>query len=205
MTPFLEIRSVAIPMPAENVDTDQIIPARFLKYSRAGGYGQFLFHDQRFDMNAMGRADFVLNQPKYRSAQILVAGANFGCGSSREGAVYALADHGIRCVIAPSFGQIFYKNCFNNGVLAAKVAASDIAALMAGQRAGEATTLHVDLARKTISAAGGIEVTFDVESFFQTMLLKGVDELGLTLGLRKEIAAFEAKYSDRFGFLTRTD
>lgn len=201
MKAFHELTSIAAPMPAENIDTDQIIPARFLKYSRSGGYGQFLFHDQRFDLNGAEKPDFVLNRPEFRTAAILVAGTNFGCGSSREGAVYALADHGIRCVIAPSFGQIFYKNCFNNGVLAARVATPAIGKLMSAARAGQA--LHIDLDRAVISVPGEADVAFDIETFFRAMLLKGVDELGLTLGLEETIDDFETKYSERFGFLAR--
>ncbi|MBE2278411.1 MAG: 3-isopropylmalate dehydratase small subunit, partial [Rhodobacteraceae bacterium] len=122
MTPFTALTSVAAPLRLANLDTDQIIPARFLRHPRSPGYGNFLFHDLRFDSAGQERRDFILNRPPFRQARILVAGPNFGGGSSREGAVFALADFGIRCVIAPSFGQIFYKNCIGNGVLPARLA-----------------------------------------------------------------------------------
>ena len=204
MRAFRTLTAVAAPMPAENIDTDQIIPARFLKHSRAEGYGGFLFHDQRLDQDGAEKPGFILNKPEFRDARIIVAGPNFGGGSSREGAVYALADYGIRCVVAPSFGQIFYKNCFANGLLAARAAAPDIAVLMSAANASGSHTLHVDLERTRISTPDGVaEIGFEVEPFFATMLLQGVDELGLTLGLRDEIAAFEERYFDRFGFLKR--
>ncbi len=204
MKAFHTLTAIAAPMPAENIDTDQIIPARFLKYSRAEGYGNFLFHDQRFDQHGGERPGFVLNRPEFRKAQIIVAGPNFGGGSSREGAVYALADYGIRCVIAPSFGQIFYKNCFANGLLAAKADAADIETLMLAVEASDSNLLQVDLEQTSISVpTGGVRIGFEVEPFFATMLLQGVDELGLTLGLRDEISAFEERYFDRFAFLKR--
>jgi len=201
MTPFKILTSTAVPFRVANVDTDQIIPARFLRHKRSDGYGQFLFHDQRFDEDGQEISDFVLNRPEYRDAQVLIAGDNFGSGSSREGAVFALKDHGIRCVIAPSFGQIFYRNCFNNGLLPAIVEKSEITRLVSGAAQSQ-HRLHVDLEAQTISVPQtDTVVTFEVEPFFREMLLKGVDELGLTLELTDEIKTFEAKYFKEFAFL----
>lgn len=202
MTPFTVLTSTAAPLRVSNVDTDQIIPARFLRHKRSDGYGQFLFHDQRFDENGQQIPDFVLNRPEFRNAQILVAGDNFGSGSSREGAVFALQDHGIRCVIAPSFGQIFYRNCFNNGVLPAIVQKSEITRLVSAAAAGSDHRLHVDLEEQTISVPQSeTVVNFEVEPFFREMLLKGVAELGLTLELTDNIKAFEKQYLEEFAFL----
>ena len=202
MTPFTVLTSIAAPLRVSNVDTDQIIPARFLRHKRSDDYGQFLFHDQRFDENGQQIPDFVLNRPEFRNAQILVAGENFGSGSSREGAVFALQDHGIRCVIAPSFGQIFYRNCFNNGVLPAIVQKSEITRLVSAAAAGSDHRLHVDLEEQTISVPqSGTVVNFEVEPFFREMLLKGIAELGLTLELTDKIKAFEKQYLEEFPFL----
>lgn len=203
MKPFSALTANAALMRAENIDTDQIIPARFLKYPREGGYQGFLFHDQRLDQSGAPRPEFALNKPEAKDAQILVAGANFGNGSSREGAVYALADYGIRCVIAPSFGPIFYKNCFSNGLLPARIGEEAINALVEPFSPKDKIHLTVDLSEKTISNKFGIEARFEIEPFFQEMLMKGVDELGLTLGLIGRIAEFEAAYFDRFRFLKR--
>lgn len=198
--PFTTLRSPAAVLPEDNIDTDQIIPARFLKYSRADGYGRFLFHDRRFRPDESIDQSFVLNRDGCRDARIIVAGANFGGGSSREGAVYALVDYGIRCVIAPSFGPIFYKNCFSNGLLPARVQATDMTALSAldGNCGAELT---VDLEATAITLPDGRTIGFEIEPFFREMLLKGVDEIGLTLGMRDEIAAFEKAYLDKFWFL----
>ncbi len=166
MTPFTVLTSIAAPLRVSNVDTDQIIPARFLRHNRSEGYGQFLFHDQRFDENGQQIPDFVLNRPEFRHAQILLAGDNFGSGSSREGAVFALQDHGIRCVIAPSFGQIFYRNCFNNGVLPAIVQKSEITRLVSAAAAGSDHRWQVDLEEQTISVPqSGTISNFEVEPF----------------------------------------
>jgi 3-isopropylmalate/(R)-2-methylmalate dehydratase small subunit len=202
MTPFTVLTSTAAPLRVSNVDTDQIIPARFLRHNRSEGYGQFLFHDQRFDENGQQIPDFVLNRPEFRHAQILLAGDNFGSGSSREGAVFALQDHGIRCVIAPSFGQIFYRNCFNNGVLPAIVQESEITRLVSTAAAGSDHRLHVDLEEQTLSVPQSeAVVNFEVEPFFRELLLKGIAELGLTLELTDNIKAFEKQYLEEFAFL----
>ncbi len=151
MAPFTTVQSRAIRLPAPNIDTDQIVPARFLRNPRSAGYAGFLFHDLRFDPAGQAIPAFALNQPELRDARILLAGANFGCGSSREGAVYALADWGIRCVIAPSFGDIFRNNCYKNGVLPVALAEPEIAALAATDG-----PLTVDLAAQTVSAGNRV-------------------------------------------------
>ncbi len=203
MTPFTALTSVAAPLRLANLDTDQIIPARFLRHPRNPGYGGFLFHDLRFDGDGQERGDFVLNRPPFRQARILVAGSNFGGGSSREGAVFALADFGIRCVIAPSFGQIFYKNCVGNGVLPARLAEDAIDGLLAATEAetgtGGARPLCVDLEAQQITAPQtGAAASFEIEPFFREMLLRGLNEIGMTQAHHAEIEAFEAAYLHRF-------
>ena len=203
MKAFQTITATAAPLLADNVDTDQIIPARFLKYPREGGYGSFLFHDQRIDASGARRADFVLNQPEFENAEILVAGPNFGNGSSREGAVYALANSGIRCVIAPSFGQIFYKNCVINGIVPAIVSSSIFEKFVTELR-GASFRLTVNLQELSLTPEGGHRFEFKLEPFYQKMLMDGVDEIGLTLSLRAKIDAFENAYYEHFPFLKRT-
>ncbi|MSP67310.1 MAG: 3-isopropylmalate dehydratase small subunit [Alphaproteobacteria bacterium] len=194
MRPFTTLAAVAAPMDAVNVDTDQIIPARFLKYPRSGGYGGFLFHDLRFGDDGSERPDFVLNQEPFRAAQILVANTNFACGSSREGAVYALADFGIRAVVAPSFGDIFHANCLKNGLLPIRLPAATVAALRAALHAAPGGRIAIDLAQRQLTAPGGSSHDFEIDPHWQRMLLEGLDELGLTLTQLAEIEAFEAGY-----------
>jgi 3-isopropylmalate/(R)-2-methylmalate dehydratase small subunit len=195
MEPFTKLTAVAAPYDAVNADTDQIVPARFLKYARApDGYGNYLFHDLRFDEAGGERPDFVLNQPAYRDAGILVTNTNFGCGSSREGAVYALADHGIRAVIGPSFGDIFYNNSLKNGLLPVVLGDEEAAALRAYLAAHPGAELTVDLEAQAVTAPDGTIHAFDLDPFWRDALLKGLDELGMTLELVPEIEAFEAGY-----------
>lgn len=194
MQPFTRLTAIAAPYDPINVDTDQIIPARFLKYPRSGGYGQFLFHDVRRTDDGGQRSDFVLNQPFFREAQIFVANANFACGSSREGAVYALSDVGIRSVIAPSFGDIFYNNCQKNGVVPVRLEASVCDHLRAMLNAQPGTALTVDLEQQLVIEPDGTRHGFTLDAFGREMILKGVDELGLTLSLVAEIEAFERAY-----------
>jgi 3-isopropylmalate/(R)-2-methylmalate dehydratase small subunit len=204
MEPFRTLTAVAVPYDLENVDTDQIIPARFLKYSRSGGYGQFLFHDQRRNEDGSQRADFVLNRPDYKGARILVTGENFGCGSSREGAVYALADSNFRAVIAPSFGQIFYNNCFKNGVLPVRLPYDTIKQIAARLKQNPGSSLTVDLERNVVMVdgpEGGQEIPFTVDAFWREALLAGVDEIGLSLTYGEKIAAFESDYHRQFDWL----
>ncbi|MEO8559689.1 MAG: 3-isopropylmalate dehydratase small subunit [Rhodospirillales bacterium] len=204
MDAFRKLTAVAAPYDLDNVDTDQIIPARFLKYPRSGGYGQFLFHDQRRNEDGSQRADFVLNRPDYKAARILVTGENFGCGSSREGAVYALADSNFRAVIAPSFGQIFHNNCFKNGILPVVLPHDRIKAIAARLKQNPGSFLTVDLERNVVivdGPNGDQEIPFTVDAFWREALLAGVDEIGLTLTYSEKIAAFERDYHKQFDWL----
>jgi 3-isopropylmalate/(R)-2-methylmalate dehydratase small subunit len=194
MEPFTRLDAVAAPMPVPNVDTDQIIPARFLRKPRKDGYGQYLFHDLRFDDSGSEQSTFVLNQAPYRGARILVADTNFGCGSSREQAVYALWDYGFRAVIAPSFGDIFYGNSLKNGFLPIVLAAEKMAALRAQIQQRPGGRLIVDLEQQRVTDLDGKSHRFEIDSFRKHCLLTGVDELDFTLRHRSEIEAFEQRY-----------
>jgi 3-isopropylmalate/(R)-2-methylmalate dehydratase small subunit len=195
--PFTRLTAVAAPMDLPNVDTDRIIPARFLRKPRSAGYGRFLFHDVRFDAEGREQPEFVLNRPAYRRAQILVAAENFGCGSSREMAVWALAGWGFRCVIAPSFGDIFFENCAKNGVLAVVLPAQTCEALRRQLHEGPGGTMTVDLEEQSVAAANGTLHRFTIDAFRKQALLTGQDEIALTLTYEKEIAAFEARRADQ--------
>ena len=197
MSQFQEFTAIAAPIEGVNVDTDQIIPARFLKFDRASGYGRFLFHDLRFDGNEREQPDYILNRAPFRAARILVADENFGCGSSREGAVYALVDYGIRTVIAPRFGDIFYNNCLRNGVLPALVTAADAAALRKILQAADDPVLTVDLPSQTICYGDAPPVGFSLDSFWRACLLEGVDEIGLALRQMPQIQAFERAHAEQ--------
>ncbi len=194
--PFTRLTAVAAPMDLPNVDTDRIIPARFLRKPKSAGYGQFLFHDVRFDAEGREQPEFVLNRPAYRRAQILVAAENFGCGSSREMAVWALAGWGIRCVIAPSFGDIFFENCAKNGVLAVLLPDQTCAALRRQLHEGPGGTMTVDLEEQSVAAANGTLHRFTIDAFRKQALLTGQDEIAFTLGYEKEIVTFEARRAD---------
>lgn len=197
MSHFRDFSAVAAPIEGVNVDTDQIIPARFLKFDRASGYGRFLFHDLRFEAEGRERPDFILNREPFRAARILVADENFGCGSSREGAVYALEGYGIRVVIAPRFGDIFYNNCLRNGVLPALVGVADAAALRRILHAASDPALTVDLQSQTIRYAEGQPIAFSLDAFWRDCLLEGVDEIGLALRQMPQIEAFERALAAR--------
>ena len=186
MEPFTTLTARAVPLDLVNVDTDRIIPARFLRQPRAAGYEKFLFHDLR-------EADpaFVLDRPEYRDAKILVAAENFGCGSSREGAVWALAGAGFRAWIAPSFGDIFFENSFKNGVLAIVLAHERAAAIRAMLHRDPASELTIDLAAQTVVLPDGSKEAFDVDPFRKECLLAGIDEIALTLRYEGAIAAYE--------------
>jgi 3-isopropylmalate/(R)-2-methylmalate dehydratase small subunit len=192
MEPFTRIDGVAVALPLPNVDTDQLLPARFLKVPRAQGYARLLLHDLRFDENGRERPDFPLNAPHARGAKILVAGRNFGGGSSREGAVYALVDFGIRCVIAPSFGDIFLGNATNNALLAAIVSDADAEALIAA--VGQTHRAVVDLQECRIRA-GDLSVNFKIDPVRRTKLLNGWDDIDMTNSYQADIDRFVA--SDR--------
>lgn len=189
MDRFTTLSAPAAPLALDNVDTDQIIPARFMKRSRAEGYGPVLLHDLRFDEAGTPRPDFVLNTPRHAGAKVLVAGRNFGSGSSREAAVYALWDYGIRCVIAPSFGDIFASNAVKNGLLPARVSEEDAATLQAWLNSANDTQLQVDLESCTITA-GGQTIPFSIDPVRRTQLLNGWDDLDLTRERAAAIASF---------------
>ncbi|MDQ2801622.1 MAG: 3-isopropylmalate dehydratase small subunit [Pseudomonadota bacterium] len=186
--------AVAAPLDGVNMDTDQILPARFLKADRARGYGQFLLHDLRFDEHGRERPEFVLNRPAFRHAQILVADANFGCGSSREGAVYALADFGIRAVVAPSFGDILFNNCLKNGIVPVRLPADVVARLRDALARAPGAEITVSLAAMTAVFPDGSAHPFALDAFWRECLLKGVDEIDLTLSEMAAIEAFERDY-----------
>ncbi len=200
MKPFTQVSGVAAALEGRNVDTDQIIPARFLKKNRAAGYGEYLFHDLRIDAQTQQPTSFVLNQDLFKQATILVADHNFGCGSSREGAVYTLADFGFRAVMAPSFGDIFYSNCLKNGLLPIRLDAqilSDLRKLITDTAAttGQTLQIAIDLAAQTVGWPGMDKaIHFDIDPFWRECLLKGVDEVALTLSYVKDIDAFEQKH-----------
>lgn len=195
MEKFTKISGVAAPMPLVNVDTDMIIPKQFLKTIKRSGLGVNLFDEMRYNQDGSEIADFVLNQPAYRNAQILVAGDNFGCGSSREHAPWALLDFGIRVVIAPSFADIFYNNCFKNGILPIVLPQEDVDKLMDDARRGANAVVSVDLENQVIAGPDGGEIGFEVDAFKKHCLLNGLDDIGLTLQKVDAIGAFEASYA----------
>jgi len=193
MEKFTSLTGVAAPLEITNVDTDMIIPKQYLKTIKRTGLGQGLFAELRYKEDGSENPDFVLNKPAYRSAKILVAGDNFGCGSSREHAPWALLDFGIRCVISTSFADIFYNNCFKNGILPIKVPTEDLAKLMDDARRGSNATLSVDLEAQQIRGPDGGVISFDIDPFRKHCLLHGLDDIGLTLQKASSIEAFEAK------------
>ncbi|MCV6597404.1 MAG: 3-isopropylmalate dehydratase small subunit [Mangrovicoccus sp.] len=195
MDKFTKLTGVAAPMPLINIDTDMIIPKMFLKTIKRSGLGKNLFDEMRFDGEGNEIADFVLNQPSYRNAEILVAGDNFGCGSSREHAPWALLDFGIRCVISTSFADIFFNNCFKNGILPIVLPQEDVDKLMDDAQRGANATITVDLENQTITGPDGGEIAFEVDAFRKHCLLNGLDDIGLTMEKAASIDAFEAKAS----------
>jgi 3-isopropylmalate/(R)-2-methylmalate dehydratase small subunit len=201
MEPFRRLDAIAVPLARANVDTDQIIPARFLRKPRDARYADYLFHDLRFDEGGAKRADFVLNAPAFEGARILVAERNFGCGSSRENAVYVLWDFGIRCVIAPSFGDIFFNNCLKNGLLPVVLPAPAVAALRAEIVAHPGVHVGVDLDHQKVTSPSGAVHGFEVDPFRRQCLLEGVDEIAFTLGHAEDIAAFERRQEADCGWL----
>jgi 3-isopropylmalate/(R)-2-methylmalate dehydratase small subunit len=176
-----------------NVDTDMIIPKQFLKTTKRTGLGSALFFEQRYNDDGSDKPDFVLNKPAYRKAQILVAGQNFGCGSSREHAPWALLDFGIRCVIAPSFADIFYNNCFKNGILPIALPQADVDKLMDDAERGANAVISVDLEKQEIRGPDGGCIKFEIDPFRKQCLLNGWDDIGLTLQHEKDISSFESQ------------
>ena len=193
MQAFTKLTGIAAPLPKANVDTDQIIPARFLKSISRSGFGKHLFANFRYMEDGSENPEFVLNQEPYRKAEVLVAFENFGCGSSREHAPWALLDFGIRCVISTGFADIFYNNCFKNGILPIALPQAEVDKLMDDAERGANATLTVDLASQTISGPDGGTIHFDIDPFRKHCLLNGLDDIGLTLEKSAAIASFEAK------------
>jgi len=190
---FTTLTGVAAPLKINNIDTDMIIPKQYLKTVKRTGLSAGLFSELRFDDNGRENPEFVLNRQAYRTAQILVAGDNFGCGSSREHAPWALLDFGIRCVISTSFADIFYNNCFKNGILPIKVSPEDLAKLMDDAERGANATLTVDLVAQEVRGPDGGSVKFDIDPHRKDCLLNGLDDIGLTMEKAGKIESFETK------------
>ena len=197
MEKFLTLRATAMPMDLADIDTDPLFPARFLQKPRKRGMQDYLFHDARFTENGEPRAEFILNHPSHAGAQILVGGRNFGCGSSREAAVYALYDYGFRAVIAPGFGDIFYNNCFKNGLLPVVVPPAEAGALCRHIAGHPDALVQINLDRQELTYPDGQVRHFEVDGFRKHCLLNGVDELGFTLSLQPDIAVFEYERARR--------
>jgi 3-isopropylmalate/(R)-2-methylmalate dehydratase small subunit len=193
MDKFDTLTGVAAPLEIMNVDTDMIIPKQYLKTIARTGLGRGLFSEMRFREDGSENPDFVLNKPAYRNAKILIAGDNFGCGSSREHAPWALLDFGVRCVISTSFADIFYNNCFKNGILPIKVSQAELEKLMDDAERGANAVLTIDLAAQEIRGPDGGVIKFDIDPFRKHCLLEGLDEIGLTLQKAEKIADFEAQ------------
>ena len=193
MDKFTTLTGIAAPMPLVNIDTDMIIPKQFLKTIQRSGLGKNLFDEMRYTQDGQEIPDFVLNQPAYRKAEIIVAGDNFGCGSSREHAPWALLDFGIRCVISTSFADIFYNNCFKNGILPIILPQDQVDILMADAKKGANARVTVDLQAQTVTTSDGQSFGFDVDPFRKHCLLNGLDDIGLTLEKVASIDSFEAK------------
>ncbi len=193
MKKFTTLTAVAAPLPMINVDTDKIIPKQFLRTVKRTGLAEGLFYELRFDEQGNPKPGFVLDQPAYRHAQILIAGENFGCGSSREHAPWALLDFGIRCVIAPSFADIFYNNCFKNGILPIRLPKEQVDLLLDDAARGANAVITVDLERQEIAGPDGSAIHFEVDPFRKHCLLNGLDDVGLTLEKAAKIDAYEAE------------
>ncbi len=196
MDKFTKLTGVAAPLPIINIDTDMIIPKDYLKTIKRTGLSKGLFAEMRFNEDGSENPDFVLNKPAYRQAQIIVAGDNFGCGSSREHAPWALLDFGIRCVISTSFADIFYNNCFKNGILPIQVTQEQLDALMDDASRGANATLTIDLEEQKIYGPDGGSITFEIDPFKRHCLLNGLDDIGLTMEKKDEIDSFEAKNAE---------
>ena len=193
MEKFETLQGVVLPLDKVNIDTDQILPARYLQKPRANNFGDYLFKDVRHDGNGLLRPEFVLNQAAYVGAQIMLANDNFGCGSSREHAVWAIYDRGFRAVIAPSFGDIFFNNALKNGLLPIRLAKSEVMRLFSLAQQNPVTQVVIDLVAQTVVASPDFCVCFEIDNFSKRFFLEGIDELGYTLSLLPQIEAFERK------------
>jgi 3-isopropylmalate/(R)-2-methylmalate dehydratase small subunit len=195
MDKFEKVTGIAAPMPLVNIDTDMIIPKQFLKTIKRSGLGVSLFQEMRYDQDGNENPDFVLNKAQYRDAEILVAGDNFGCGSSREHAPWAIKDFGIRCVIAPSFADIFYNNCFKNGILPIVLPQEVVDVLMKDAEKGANARMTVDLEAQTVTTSDGETFAFEIDAFKRHCLLEGLDDIGLTMANEAAIDSYEARVS----------
>jgi len=193
MDKFTTLTGIAAPMPLVNIDTDMIIPKQFLKTIQRSGLGKNLFDEMRYTQDGQEIPEFVLNQPAYRKAEIIIAGDNFGCGSSREHAPWALLDFGIRCVISTSFADIFFNNCFKNGILPIVMPAEVVEVLMADARKGANARMTVDLEAQTVTTSDGQSFAFDVDSHRKHCLLNGLDDIGLTMEKSASIDVYETQ------------
>ena len=193
MKAFTTLTGVAAPLPLVNIDTDMLIPKQYLKTIKRTGLGKGLFSELRYEQDGTEKPDFILNKPAYRAATILIAGENFGCGSSREHAPWALADFGIRCVIAASFADIFYNNCFENGILPLVLPQADVDRLTAMAENGANATFTVDLEKQTVSGPDGSALGFEIDGYKKWRLLNGLDSIGLTMKKGTSIDAYEAR------------
>lgn len=196
MDKFTTLKGVAAPMPMINIDTDMIIPKQFLKTIKRTGLGVNLFDEMRYDDNGDEIEDFVLNKPQYRDSKILVTGLNFGCGSSREHAPWAIKDFGISSIIAESFADIFYNNCFKNGILPIRLPADQVAQLMDDAQRGANAIITIDLERQEITGPDGGSINFEIDPFRKKCLLEGLDDIGLTLQKEKDIRSFEEQLKE---------
>ncbi len=196
MQPFTKLSATAAPLDMINVNTDVIIPKQFLKTVKRTGLGISAFYDIRYDDNGNERPDFVLNKPEYKSAQILITGENFGSGSSREHAPWAILDMGIRCIIAPGFADIFYNNCFKNGILPITLPEDQVTSLMEEAKTNPKNLIEIDLEKQTITRGNTHSYSFDIEPFRKHCLLNGLDDVGLTLQKEASIATFENKINE---------
>ncbi|WP_371038140.1 MULTISPECIES: 3-isopropylmalate dehydratase small subunit [unclassified Rhodosalinus] len=195
MEKFTPLTGIAAPLPLINVDTDMIIPKQFLKTIKRSGLGKHLFDEMRYDENGEENPDFVLNRAPYRDAEILIAGENFGCGSSREHAPWAIKDFGIRCIIAPSYADIFYNNCFKNGILPVALPQEAVDALMRDAEKGANARIAVDLEAQTVTSPDGTVYPFEIDAHMKHCLLEGLDDIGLTLSKSAAIDSFESRAS----------
>lgn len=193
MEPFKQLTGIVGPVDRVNVDTDAIIPKQFLKRIERTGFGQFLFYEWRFDTEGNVNPEFELNKPRYEGASVLISRVNFGCGSSREHAPWAILDYGFRCVIAPSFADIFYNNCFKNGILPIKLSEEQVEDLFQRTANNEGYQLTVDLENKTITDNDGLSIAFDLDEHRRQFLLQGLDDIGLTLQHEDLISAYEQR------------
>ena len=200
MNKFITHTGTTVALYQPNIDTDQIIPKQFLKRIERTGYGEFLFYDWRFDSDGAPNGDFVLNNPKYKDASVLLAGANFGCGSSREHAPWSLTDYGFSVVIAPSFADIFYNNSLKNGLLPVVLSEEKVAALVEKSQARENYELTIDLENQTVTDNQGFEAGFEIDEFRKYCLLNGLDDIGLTLQNEAKISEYESRNEKSRGF-----